>query len=510
MVDIDASCPGLERWAFAVSCSVGLGLAVAMPVFAQEAYYWSYAQHPALSYFDHPPMAAWLIWIGTRMFGDGALGLRFGTWICSCATAWLGLVWLRSLGVSPRGRVAFLVCTFGVPLVGVARFLTTPDPPLLCFWTATMVALWRARAGSLRWWAAAGAAAGCALLSKYSAGFLALGGLSVLLLDPLMRRQWRRPGPYLGVLVSIVVFSPVVLWNLGNDFESFRFQTGRFGHAAIGTHWLFQFLGGQLLVLHPVLFALLPGLLWWLLGAARGRDIGALWSLAFGVPIVAFFASSSLVIQVKINWLLPAFVPLMGAGIMWWEAREATLARRRPRLWAWAQRSVLGMAILFVVGAPLVRWLPQVGGSSWSGWDQIASRAEHWRSDLDREDDRDGNVFFFAPNYRDAAQLLRELELRREVTPESMRLPRQPVLAQNTLGEPALQFDHWETPQRHAGESAVFVQSSPEREPERARRIFGYFASVQRVETVRVRRFGVVVASADIYACRGYLGPDPK
>jgi hypothetical protein len=27
----------------------------------QETYYWNYAEHPALSYFDHPPMIAWVI-----------------------------------------------------------------------------------------------------------------------------------------------------------------------------------------------------------------------------------------------------------------------------------------------------------------------------------------------------------------------------------------------------------------------------------------------------------------
>ena len=30
-----------------------------------EAYYWNYAQHMDLSFYDHPPMVAWLIWLGT-------------------------------------------------------------------------------------------------------------------------------------------------------------------------------------------------------------------------------------------------------------------------------------------------------------------------------------------------------------------------------------------------------------------------------------------------------------
>ena len=43
-----------------------------------EAYYWNYAQHMDLSFFDHPPMVAWLIWLGTRLFGDNEFGVRVG------------------------------------------------------------------------------------------------------------------------------------------------------------------------------------------------------------------------------------------------------------------------------------------------------------------------------------------------------------------------------------------------------------------------------------------------
>jgi 4-amino-4-deoxy-L-arabinose transferase-like glycosyltransferase len=35
--------------------------AVFLPLAPQEAYYWNYSRHPALSYFDHPPMAAYFI-----------------------------------------------------------------------------------------------------------------------------------------------------------------------------------------------------------------------------------------------------------------------------------------------------------------------------------------------------------------------------------------------------------------------------------------------------------------
>ena len=39
---------------------VRLALAARTPVIDDEAYYWIWSRHPALSYLDHPPLVAWL------------------------------------------------------------------------------------------------------------------------------------------------------------------------------------------------------------------------------------------------------------------------------------------------------------------------------------------------------------------------------------------------------------------------------------------------------------------
>src|SRR5438128_6431185 len=42
-----------------------------------EAYYRIWSLAPSLSYYDHPPMIAWLIAAGRAIAGDTALGVRF-------------------------------------------------------------------------------------------------------------------------------------------------------------------------------------------------------------------------------------------------------------------------------------------------------------------------------------------------------------------------------------------------------------------------------------------------
>ena len=120
---------------FAVLAVVSAWLCLAFPVFAQEAYYWTYAQHPDLSYFDHPPMVAWLIWLGTHTVGEGSFGVRAGTWLCGLAATWLGVLLLRDFGVDRRGQSTWILVSLASPIVVMTHFLANPDAPLVAAWT---------------------------------------------------------------------------------------------------------------------------------------------------------------------------------------------------------------------------------------------------------------------------------------------------------------------------------------------------------------------------------------
>ena len=485
-------------------------LCATLPVFSQEAYYWTYSRHPDLSYFDHPPMVAWLIWLGTAAFGDGAVGIRFGTWLCGLATTAIGVALLRAFGVDRVGQSAWIALSVLSPILAMTHVLANPDPMLTCGSTVVMLALWRARDGGIGWWLVAGVAAGAALLSKYSAAFLGVSGALLLLTDPPLRRQLLRPGPWLAVAVATLVFAPVIAWNVANDFESFRFQTGeRYGKGSFGLRWFGELALGQFGLLHPVIALALPAGAVWLLRRAR-RDPRALWLLAFGLPLVGWMTASSFWIHVKLNWLAPAYVPLVLGLVVWWREQASALAVARPRLAKAAVATLLATLILLPL-APLVRLLPARSGTSWSGWDELAARAERWEETLDEQDDVDSNVFFFAADYRDAAQLGLNLHLlwqsngHHAETPDD---PGEPTLAQNVLGLRALQFDHWTPPRSRVGQDAVFVLPRPggrDELVERARRVF---TSIELAERVRVECMGIDLVDADIYVCRGYRGPD--
>jgi hypothetical protein len=55
--------------------------ALLLPLSPQEAYYWVFSLHPALSYFDHPPLTAYTIYL-LPIFGPD-LAVRLGALLCA-------------------------------------------------------------------------------------------------------------------------------------------------------------------------------------------------------------------------------------------------------------------------------------------------------------------------------------------------------------------------------------------------------------------------------------------
>ena len=65
----------LFRLAALVFLAAKLALLALLPPFMDETYYWLWGQHPALSYFDHPPLVGWTQGLA-GVFGWTLFGLR--------------------------------------------------------------------------------------------------------------------------------------------------------------------------------------------------------------------------------------------------------------------------------------------------------------------------------------------------------------------------------------------------------------------------------------------------
>jgi dolichol-phosphate mannosyltransferase len=192
----------------------------------QESYYWNFAKHLDLGYLDHPPLVAWLIAAST-VAGDTEWLVRLPAVLCSLAT--IGFVWLytRELGgTSLAWRAALLAAVlpyfFGIGVV------ITPDTPLATAWAAALWCLARALLrDDDRAWIGAGIAIGLGMLSKYTMVLVPLAVLAFVVLDRRLGRTLLSPWPWIGALLAVLVFSPVIVWNLQHAWASFAFQGSR-------------------------------------------------------------------------------------------------------------------------------------------------------------------------------------------------------------------------------------------------------------------------------------------
>ena len=281
-------------------------LAAILPLAPDEAYYWVWSRSLQPGYLDHPPMVALFIRAGTLVAGETALGVRL-LGPLSLALGSVLLARATDLLFPGRGAGPWAAALLNATLLaGVGAVVMTPDTPLLFFWTLAIWALAKLhRSGEGRWWLAVGAAAGLALLSKYTALLLGFGILAWLLLHAQGRRWLRRREVWAGGALALGLFAPVLGWNAAHGWVSFAKQGGRTGSgdAADALRFIGELLGGQAGLATPLVFVLCVA------GAAaaarhawRMRDAEALLIAALTLPGAALFLWQASGSRVQGNW----------------------------------------------------------------------------------------------------------------------------------------------------------------------------------------------------------------
>ena len=293
-----------------------------LPLSFDEAYYWLWSRHLALSYFDHPPAIAYAIRAGTVLFGDTSFGVRvvplLGSLFASFAVWDAARILLRS-----RSAAALACLYLNLTLMVAAETMAaTPDALALA---ASALVLWSlvrlqdSKDG--RWWIAVGATGGLCLLSKYTGFFLGAGVFFWLIAVADGRRWLTSPWPYFAVVLALGLFAPVIFWNATHDWMSFKFQFGRVASGGWTPRYMLEFVLAQLTLASPFLL-LLAGA-----GFVRASRFGGTGSplalLAYLVwPSLAYFAVHALHDRVQGNWpsyLYPilAILAALASGADW-------------------------------------------------------------------------------------------------------------------------------------------------------------------------------------------------
>ena len=300
------------RWTLFALFFVHAVLGALLGLSVDEAHYALYAAHPALSYFDHPPMVGWIQWpLVALHVPDFVLRWVPGLlWLATMLCVWRVSERLaRMQGLAPTPVVHW---TLGVlllaPLLHLLGIGLLPDT-LLMFWSAliflqTLILLDARVAQRTGPWLVLGLLLGLAGLSKYTAIFTALA-VAICLLPAHGGSLLRAPRVWLALLLAVACVAPVLIWNMQNHWISFAYQAN---HGA-GGGWhvlnLLRFLVLQCLAYGPLLLGGIVGAaaVWKSQSAARWTWV--FFALPWGIVAALSGGGSSLP-----HWTAPAWVCL--------------------------------------------------------------------------------------------------------------------------------------------------------------------------------------------------------
>jgi hypothetical protein len=264
-----------------------------------EAYYWYYAQNLSWGYFDHPPMVAFLIHLGSLLF-NGELGIRFMS--CLLGVGTFLLIWALIDDPKKKDFIPhFFILMFSMTLLNAYGFFILPDTPLL-FFTALFLWVYKKFLKSPNYLISIvlGLVLAALMYSKYHA-FLVI---FLVFLSNL--KLARSKFAWLAVFVSLICYTPHFLWLYNNDFVSIKYHLFERPNRP---YEFMDFTLGFFLNLVAIFGLTFP----WIyrsLFRTKAADlfIRALMFVSYG--ILLFFFASSFQRRVQTQWIIIICIPM--------------------------------------------------------------------------------------------------------------------------------------------------------------------------------------------------------
>lgn len=485
------------RWVYLASGAIQLS--------EDEAYQWLWSKHLDWSYYSKPPLIALTQFLGTQLWGDTAFGVRFFSPVIS---ALIGALLLRFFAREVNARAGFflLLILTATPMLSAGAVLMTIDPLSVLFWTAAMLAGWRAarEESTVTDWLWTGLWMGLGFLSKYTELFQLLCWVVFFSLWKPARRQLRRPGPWLALLLNLLLALPVVLWNARRDWVTVT-------HVAdnAGAHqpwrptlrYAGEFLGAELGLLNPVFFvaAVWAAAAFW---RKSRRDPRLVYFFSMGAPLFLAYFAHSFRSRVLPNWIVPSVVPLFCLAVIYWDTRlrlgvAAVRAWLKAGLWLGLAVVVIGHKtelVARIIGRPVpVKYDPLHRVRE---WDQTARLIGEAREELLAEGKP---VFIIANHYGITGETSFYLPAAKAAVTQT------PLVYFRSNPEPENQFYFWPGYTHRRGENAIYVVELDRDDPQPAfvpYTVWSEFESVQPLGVRLVLYHGQLLRPLQFFACR--------
>src|SRR5208282_4787254 len=373
----------------------------------------------------------------------------------------------------------------------------TIDSPFIFFWIVSLYIFYKATAEERKrqWvsWIFLGLSVGFGLLKKYTMAFFPMCCLLLLLFSD-KRSLLRTPMPYIAFMISILVFTPVIIWNAQHNWLTIRHTAGQ-AHVAdgliISIKSFIEFLGSQIGIITPLFFCLLIYALFKLFFSDRSYQSKFLFY--FSIPVLGFFLLKALQGKVQANWAMFGYVTGIIAAV-----RFSLNGRTNIRRVFFSICIGFALFITAVSHYPSLVGLPQNLDPSarLRGWKELGIEVSKLS-----EQTTDRSVFIL---FSDSYQIASELAFYVKGNPETFSI---------NLGRRMDQYDLWPDINDRAAElrrqegpsgaeivNGIFVQSGNRTMPPVVANAFDHFTK----NLFKVTEHGRILREYSIFICYNF------
>ncbi len=325
-----------------ITLLIKLLVSALIPLTTDEAYYWVWSLHPQLSYYDHPPMVAWLFWLGHALEPMGQAVRWPAVLLGHCTLLIWFLIWrLLFQNQSEEKKfscwIALALCS---PLLGLGSIIVTPDLPVLFFWGLAIYFLLRVlKFQTYRDYIWLGFSLGLGFCAKYHIVLF----VPFLLLYLTFEKKWfevRWKGVLLTVFFGLLFSTPVIVWNFMHDFASFKFQMKHgLSRPDYKFYWTWTYVLAQTMVIFPTVV--------WVALKARLQGLSRVF-IYFAWGPLAFFFLSSFKALVEVNWPIVAYPAVFALAALGAQSKKPI----------WIANIFWGGLIALLVSHVIVPWVP--------------------------------------------------------------------------------------------------------------------------------------------------------
>lgn len=478
--------------------------AQSFPLTPDETNYWQWSRYLAWGYHDQTPMIAWAIRVFTNILGHTELAVRLPS-IVSMTIASVYTVLMARHWFSAKVAWHTALLTQSVFIFNVGAVLATADGLQGAAWAASCYHVARGfEDHQWRHWMTGGIWFGFGMLSKYTMVLF----LPFVFIFGLLRCRHRLMAlrPYIGCMLGIVMFIPVIAWNAANNWNSVRHVAYLGGaNEPFRLHWNYfaEFIGSQAGLVTPLVFGVIcAGWVWVLRHWKREEK----WIYAYlcltSLPMTAGFALLSLHTRVYGNWPCAGYLTgCVLAAALWSRYRGKDKSSKRtgtPRIWQWTVGSAFFLtAVVFLhVVFPILPIPAKMDRTAYEirGWDGLGTRVAKVRDAMPFPK----NVFLFGLRYQIASEL-------------AFYVPGNPLTVSiNRWNRPNV-YDYWWRDEDLLGKDGIGVLRD-DGSRERLHEVFKEVDSPEPFHVYRIKRgegdpqSSTPVKTLYIYRCYGFKG----